>query len=172
MSERDQNRFDHPSQSNSKLVFSLSQPGHSATTFLSSSPDATVLTFDIASHRYASVARSTVAQLFPGRITVIDGDSTQTLPKYSAAHPNETCDLIVVDGGHTYPVAMADLENFRPLANKARNLVLMDDVACSSDFCKDPQKAWDSAKTNGWVRELGCYPAPGGHRGFCVGRYE
>ena len=139
-------------------------------TFLSASPRLKMISFDLATHRYASAARDALRSLFPDRIEIINGDSRDTIPAF-AKERGEQCDLLSVDGGHGYDVAVADLANFRALASD-RNLVLMDDVACGSHFCKEPQKAWDEAKKRGWVDELGCFPTPDGLRGFCVGRYR
>lgn len=129
-----------------------------------------VLSFDLASHKYAAAARRTISDLFPGRLTVIDGDSTSTLPEYHQNHPNLKCDLIVVDGGHAYDIALADLLNFEPMASE-KNLVLIDDAGCESDYCVNPKKAWDEAKKRGLINEMACYPNSDRLRGFCVGQY-
>ena len=51
-----------------------------------------------------------------GRLSLIIGDSTDTVPAFTRAHPDFRCDILLVDGGHTLGIARADLLNMRMLA--------------------------------------------------------
>ena len=55
------------------------------------------------------------------------GDSTVTLPRFADRHPELRCDVIFVDGGHSYAVAKSDFLTFRRLATNA-TVVIADDV--------------------------------------------
>lgn len=91
------------------------------------------------------------------------------MPKFAEKHP-KTCDLISVDGGHQYEVAIEDLKNTRRLAAE-QNFLLMDDTRCSSSYCEEPTKAWVEAIKKGWVEEMGCWTDAKGLRGWCLGRF-
>lgn len=89
----------------------------------------------------------------------------ETLPR--ATHLRGKCDVLIVDGGHSYDVAKADLHNFHQMANPERHLVIVDDVP----QYKPVTAAWNRAKAAGVVRELFvCKMEPS--RGFAVGMYN
>jgi hypothetical protein len=54
------------------------------------------------------------------------GDSTQSVPR---AKPllRSSCNILFIDGGHTYDIALADIINMRPLANESFHRVIIDD---------------------------------------------
>ncbi|KAJ3334981.1 hypothetical protein HDU93_006898 [Gonapodya sp. JEL0774] len=145
--------------------------GHSSVTWLSSNQHAVLYSFDLPHPDYGPPARAHVKSAFPGRFQITDGDSTVTLPKYRVEHPDLKCDLIHVDGGHSYDVALADLRNFQPLANPHRHVLLMDDLDCDAFYCVEPVKAWKTAVAEGWVKERACFNFHGKSRGWCVGEY-
>ncbi|KXS11560.1 hypothetical protein M427DRAFT_60577 [Gonapodya prolifera JEL478] len=72
----------------------------------------TLFSFDLPHRDYGPPARAHVNRTFPGRFYITDGDSTVTLPRFREANADLRCDLIHVDGGHSYEVAIADLRNF------------------------------------------------------------
>ncbi|KXS14712.1 hypothetical protein M427DRAFT_135614 [Gonapodya prolifera JEL478] len=145
--------------------------GHSSVTWLSSSWDATLFSWDLPHPDYGPPARAHVNRTFPGRFYITDGDSTITLPGFHKANPDLRCDIIHVDGGHSYEVAIADLRNFYHMASRRRHIVLMDDLRCRGVYCIEPMKAWDQAVTEGWLRERACYTKTDGWRGWCAGEY-
>jgi len=134
-----------------------------------SSPDVHVYSFDIGVHDYAKKGAAWIAQTFPGRHTITWGDSTKTLPAFHQKHPEVKCDLILVDGGHMYDVALADLKNFMRMANPDFNTVMMDDVRCPATFCSAPQKAWQDMINGKIIQETEAHTS--GHRGFACGVY-
>lgn len=140
---------------------------------LHSSPQTHVYSFDLGVHTYSKPAAEWLEKKFPGRHTVIWGDSTQTIPVFRLQHPNVKCNLIFVDGGHAYPVAVADLGNFMTMADPEYNVVMMDDVYCQEDYCLGPNKAWVNMIQSGEIAQT-LYekePQPGGDRGFALGSY-
>ena len=90
-------------------------------------PNAKVIMFDLWEHAYAPKAeawlRSPAAAAHgivdgDARLTVVKGSSLETVPEFAADNPDVKCDLISVDGGHTYDVALKDLEYMHLLANR------------------------------------------------------
>ena len=61
----------------------------------------------------------------------------------------ERCELIFIDGGHSYDVAIRDLKNFAALANLKNNVLLLDDT-----FLDDVRRAWDEMLDMGYVEEF------------------
>lgn len=101
--------------------------GHSSFNFLTANPKAIVHSFDLGVHPYAKVMAVRLGEMFPGRIAVHFGDSSATVPEFFRQNPALRCDLMFVDGGHTYKVAKADLDNFAKVANKVNNVIILDD---------------------------------------------
>ena len=103
--------------------------GHSSYVFLGARPDITVVSFDLGEHAFVAKAKAFMDGKFPGRHTLVLGDSRETIPRYSAEHRSATFDLIFIDGDHDhdYDVAVADLLNCRAMARPS-GLVVMDDL--------------------------------------------
>lgn len=101
------------------------------------------------------------------------GDSLATVPEFHRKNPMVKCfggrhratcmlrgELIFIDGGHSYDVAIRDLKNFAALANLKRlsqseglsgvrnNRILLDDT-----FLDDVRRAWDEMLDMGYVKE-------------------
>ena len=89
--------------------------GHSSCAFLAAREDVTVVSFDLGLHGYVTRAKQYIDKAFPGRHTLVIGDSRETLPRYRADHPAAVFDLAFVDGGHDYDVARADLVTILPM---------------------------------------------------------
>jgi hypothetical protein len=142
--------------------------GHSALRFLALST-AHVYEFDIGWHQYANVSAEFLQQNFPGRFTITWGDSTKSLPSFKQQHPDVTCDLLIVDGGHAYEVALSDLSNFMAMASE-RHLLAIDDTPCSANWCAGPTKAWNELAAKGCIKELQKVPI-GNWSGFTIGQF-
>ena len=127
--------------------------GHSSYAFLGARPDVTVVSFDLGEHAYVAKAKAFMDMKFPGRHTLVLGDSRETLPRYSAEHPDAAFDLIFIDGGHEYDVAVADLLNCQAMAHPS-GLVVMDDLRSWETWGIGPVRAWSEAKKEGMVEEL------------------
>ena len=63
--------------------------------------------------------------------------------------PDTKCNLIFIDGGHSYGVAKHDLENMRSLANSSFHRVLLDD----SDI-PEVRRAWEDLVEANGIHEL------------------
>ena len=100
--------------------------GHTSLLWLLGAPDAHVVAFDLGPHvtRWAAVW---LTRRFPGRYTLVLGDSVDAIPRFHAAQPDVICDLWFIDGGHTRDVAAADAAAARAMARPGAT-VLFDDV--------------------------------------------
>lgn len=64
--------------------------------------------------------------VFPNRIRLQDGLSGDTLPAFYLSHTDTACDIISIDGSHTYPDVLYDIRHAAKLAHKD-TIVLFDD---------------------------------------------
>lgn len=76
--------------------------GHSAETLLKNNPNLNLVSFDIGSSYYVQTAKEYIDKEYPGRFTLIIGDSVQTVPKYKNDNKGKTFDIIFIDGNHEY----------------------------------------------------------------------
>jgi len=145
--------------------------GHSANTFLSHSL-AHVTSFDLGDRGSVPYAKKFMDLKYPTRHTLIIGDSTQTIPEW-AKRNDMTQDLLFIDGGHTYEIAMADIMNCKALAHKD-TIVVIDDVcmtlADQQEWTLGPTKAWSECMMNGIISMEGSERYAVG-RGMCWGKY-
>lgn len=153
--------------------------GFSTHAFLSAHPDVAVTSFDLGEHGYGEQAKAQIDEDFPGRHTLILGDSLTTVPEYTDAHPGETFDLVFIDGGHTYEVAAADIRNMARLADGDTVLVI-DDLLPHKLWGEGVIRAWDEAIETGVVAQTALYAdgaevdavGPDAARAWAVGRYR
>lgn len=147
--------------------------GHSAYALLSAAPHTTLISFDLNVYTSVECAKPYIDDAFPGRHTLILGDSRDTVPAFIDANPGKKFDLIFIDGGHTYEIALADLLNCRRLAHKD-TIVIMDDVIYEEQYeiaySIGPTKAWSECVATGVVTETK-YNLFEPYRGQVVGRY-
>ena len=147
--------------------------GHSSELFLSANPSCKVVSFDLGNYRYTPMGKKYIDEHFPGRHTLIKGNSVQTVPEYTK-DCTERYDLIFIDGGHSLEVATEDIKNCKPLAHP-NTIVIMDDVVKQKTLrCHwndGPTTAWDNAIQANIVDEFGyeCYKKG---RGASWGRYR
>lgn len=143
--------------------------GHSALIWLTANVDAEVYSFDMGEHEYAKKMAKHLQNKYPGRLMVTWGDSTKTLPQFKRDHPEVNCDLIVVDGGHTVPVATADFSNLRNLASDT-NIVVFDDYPSERSLGPRLAPVWETQVRSGTLAEqYACSINP--YRGFALGHF-
>ena len=132
--------------------------GHSARNYLQANPSLTLVSFDIGKFSGVYVGKKYIDEEFPGRHTLIIGDSTKTVPQYIKDNPGKTFDYIFIDGGHDYDTAKADLTNCWHLAHK-NTLVVLDDAFYITyaiwSHVPGVSVAWYEARKSRFVFELG-----------------
>lgn len=100
--------------------------GISAINFLKHSK-AHVVSFDIGLHSYVWYAKMFIDKKYPGRHTLIVGDSLVSVPQYNLPD-NKKFDIIFVDGYHSIHYAKEDMLNSKHLAN-SDTILILDNVA-------------------------------------------
>lgn len=146
--------------------------GHSALVALSADPDIQVVSFELGEHPSSRQACDIIQSAFgQDRVRVVWGDSTETVPK----EPPLGADILFIDGGHSYNVALDDLRNMKRHAKVSDHLLIMDDVYCDANWCEGPGRAWHWMRWTGAVKETShtsSNPVDGiMTRGFATGRY-
>ena len=119
--------------------------GHSADVFLKNNPTLTLTSFDLGQYNYVLEAKRYIDKTYPGRHTLIIGDSTQTVPKYIQSSKDKKFDVIFIDGGHEYSIVTADIDNCAKLAHKDTTVVLDDTVYVNEwvqFYTVGPTRAW------------------------------
>ncbi|WP_024799534.1 class I SAM-dependent methyltransferase [Nocardia sp. BMG51109] len=153
--------------------------GFSSHAFLAAGPEVTVCSFDLGEHHYVRPAKEHIDVVFPGRHTLVAGNSTRTVPAFHRLHPTLRFDLIFIDGGHTYEVAAADLANMRAFATE-ETVVVVDDIAPWVQWGRGPAYAWEDAVADGLVIQDALVKdgveattvEPPAERSWVVGRYK
>ena len=153
--------------------------GLSSLAFLNTHPDVTVVSFDLVEYGYVTLAKQYIDRRFPGRHTLIPGDSKQTVPQFRTDHPGAYFDLIFIDGGHDLHTARTDIRNMSQFATGG-TLLIMDDIAPWCEWGEGPATAWAEAVAEGLIIQEGLYvdgklvvrmDSPG-KRSWAVGRYS
>ena len=135
--------------------------GHSACAILAARHDVSLVSFDIGEHTSVAAAKAFVDARFPGRHTLIVGDSITTVPAHeqvlrcrAAAEASSGSaaavaffELCFIDGGHALEVARADLRNCARLAAR----VVMDDLCPAVYWGRGPSEAWAEAIDDGRI---------------------
>ena len=101
--------------------------GISSAYFLSARDDIQVISIDIGIHAYIHDCKKIIDTQFPGRHTLIVGDSKVIIPQLSKSIPDLKLDLIFIDGDHVAPTPLIDARNCLALANN-ETLLVMDDT--------------------------------------------
>lgn len=152
--------------------------GCSSYALLKYAPDAMVVSFDLGEHESVAVNKLLIDKKFPGRHTLIRGDSRETVPAFADSNPDLRFDVVFIDGGHDYEVAHADIMNMRRVSS-AGTAVVMDDLVPWQSYGAGPARAWEEAIRDGVVSqdelhqdgELVDVARPPGVRAWALGRY-
>lgn len=144
--------------------------GHSALLFLANTPPETkVVSFDLGEYAYVFAAKRYIDSVFPGRHTLVTGDSTFTIPNYEeqvahrmndpATAPPTRFDLIFIDGGHQDDIPLKDILHSQRLARSPSTIVAVDDIcrvqARHAHYTVEPTKAWEQMVDAGFIHEDG-----------------
>jgi hypothetical protein len=103
--------------------------GHSALLALTMNPQLVYMGLDLGSHSYTKPCFEYLESAFPGRVTMLLGDSRDTLPRLTHTHKGRF-DLFHIDGGHGVNVAESDICNMLHIARPG-DTILFDDLNVS-----------------------------------------
>ena len=155
--------------------------GHSCVTLMTASaPDCTMVSFDLGEHYYVDNAKAFVDATFPGRHTLIKGNSLDTVRTYATEHPDESFDVIFIDGGHYTDVPLHDAINCMALAHE-KTLVVIDDIVITNRkhiqrWNHSPNYAWSLLCYTGYIQQIDrrefVEDRPDDGRGFAWGTYN
>jgi predicted O-methyltransferase YrrM len=130
--------------------------GWSCATMLSARPDIIVTSFDLGHWDYVKKAEALIHEYYPDRLKLVYGDSTQTVPHYISENQGErgTWDMAFVDGGHTHPVPLTDLQNIVRDYVRPGGIILLDDYGCIHGKY-GVESAWKKMVSDGLIIEEG-----------------
>jgi hypothetical protein len=129
--------------------------GHLADTILNSNENVTIVSFDIATNPFTMLGKEYIDKKYPGRHTMIEGDSRKTILNYFQQNPEQKFDIIFIHGGHYGNIPKMDLTNCRLLAKKS-TIVIMNDVNYKNIEMWNikPNEAWDTFIENNYIDEI------------------
>ena len=128
--------------------------GESSFLWLSAKQNIHVYSFDLGRHSYARPLAEYLQGMFPGRLTLVWGDSTMSVPVFAQHNPQITCDLMFVDGGHSYTTALADFNNLAKMSHTGSIVVLDNYPDYALDFMKDLGSVWETQRREGRLVEI------------------
>lgn len=120
--------------------------GHSADLFLSIDQNIKVTSFDIGVHKYVDYGKKFIDNKYPGRHSLILGDSKKTIPDFFQGNSNIKFDLIFIDGDHSEVGAISDLFNCKKLSH-SETIVVMDDTRN-----EEPMASWNINVNKAWQK--------------------
>ncbi len=153
--------------------------GGSSALWLSAKPTTQVVAFDLMDKSYSWAAFDELDRHFPARLRIIAGDSEETVPAVDLAGQ---CDIVLVDGEHTFDAEFANILNLRRLAAPDATLVV-DDCSCARPH-SEATRAWVLLVAEGLIHEREtwtidgiAFDTPGSRvygevRNWCVGTYS
>tara|TARA_B110000208_G_scaffold69701_1_gene89922 strand:+ start:20 stop:1387 length:1368 start_codon:yes stop_codon:yes gene_type:complete len=125
--------------------------GFSALLMLMTNENITLKCYDLGEHAYTRPCFEKIEEAFPGRISILYGNSIETV-----VNETEKFDIIHIDGGHSVDVARSDIKNSYKLVND-NAILIFDDY----DF-PNLKKLWDEYVIEYNLRQLdfNIYPSP------------
>ena len=115
--------------------------GHSTDMFLSLDPRIKVISFDLLLHHYVYYGKVYIDTKYPGRHTLIGGDSKVSVPEFHSINNSIIADFIFIDGDHSEQGALADILNMKLFSN-ADTILLIDNVAPHKGCARGVYLAW------------------------------
>ena len=76
----------------------------------------TVYSFDVQRHAYSERCAHLMTIIWPGKFTMIEGSSLDTIPQFHSDNPEVRCNVLSIDGMHDYNGVKADFGNFKGMS--------------------------------------------------------
>jgi hypothetical protein len=155
--------------------------GHSTATLLEANPTVHLVNFDLSTKLYpwSAAAKLWFRRRYGERLTLVEGDSTKTVPSFFASHPSVRCDLAIVDGKHDYVHPMLDIVLVAQGCKCGATLVA--DDLCNASACTahddrgfnqgaviGPTQAWHEAQAKGYIVQSETRFAQASDRGWAT----
>jgi hypothetical protein len=99
--------------------------GHSCILYLLANDYSKIQLFDLGCHTYAKHCFNYLDKMFPGRLSIIWGDTLTTLPMLKSDHK---FDLIHIDGGHESDILLSDIKYCSDVSDK-NTILIIDDIS-------------------------------------------
>ncbi len=148
--------------------------GHSTLLWLAASSHTKVYSWDLGEHPYTKRIAEYLKYKFPGRLNIFYGNSTKTVPLVARQMVNGRrsleCDIISIDGGHTYGVAKTDIINMKQFATPS-TIVIVDDVSEDVDYAEWVLNAWRDVIQMGQAEQEFMCTYRTEPRGYLIGKY-
>lgn len=111
--------------------------GNSAVIFLLANPHIHIYAYDVCYHSYVKPCVEYLNSIFNNRITLIEGDSCETLKNIQCSKP-EDIQIYHIDGGHDAHIVESDMRNVYNFAETGSYIILddTDDMTISSEYLK------------------------------------
>jgi drug/metabolite transporter (DMT)-like permease len=130
--------------------------GASSLVWLHANAAARVVAFDLSERAYTNATFAWLNRRYRNRLTLIRGDSTVTIPAfadgaYGGERDQTACDLVLVDGDHSYKGELENVLHFRRLARCGEgSKYIMDDCSCRKRALPTT-RAWTEAVRQGAI---------------------
>ena len=121
--------------------------GHTAFFWLLSSHRVSVVSFDPGIRVSTNASAAFLQSHFPGRFSLIQGNTADTLPWYRSRMTVDECDLFFIEGAHEFKTAAVDLANALAVSAKGAPMIMTNFGA------EGAQKVWDVACKAGYLTE-------------------
>jgi hypothetical protein len=97
--------------------------GHSTFLYLIANPISKIRLFDLGEHKYSRLCYDYLCKEFPDRLSIVWGNSVDTLAKYSL---KVDYDLIHIDGGRFRYIVESDIRNCERLSSNETIVIVND----------------------------------------------
>jgi len=120
--------------------------GHGTTAMLLANPKLRVHSFELGGYTYTAPAEALVRLYFGERFKYHRGDSQKLVPAF-ARNNSKLCDVLLVDGAHSYAGALKDIRNMHALAQPGAVLLV-------DDLDEGPGPALEAALASGLIEVI------------------
>lgn len=110
--------------------------GHSTALWLVTNPMVQVHTFDLFSRKESLASEALLKQRFPNRLHTYAGNSLHMVPRWVRDNPSIRCDLLHIDGKHSYWNTVLDFVHLLPATSP--NAIAIFDDQCDPADCDGP----------------------------------